>query len=154
MKHIYTIPIYRLSLVRDGQAEATAITCPDDIVLCLTDIATADREHVVCLYLDCKNKPIGKHVISIGNLNASLIHPREVFKGALLANAHSIILAHNHPSGDVTPSRDDTKITQRIARAGALLGVALLDHVILSPDGTFYSYQNERPGDLKEGTDT
>lgn len=147
----YPIPVFRLQLVREGAGTAPPITCAEDAARLLEDVAVSDREQMVALFLDTKHRPLGRHVISIGTLNASLIHPRETLKCALLANAHAFILAHNHPSGDVTPSREDDRITQTIAKAGHLLQVALLDHVILSPGGSFYSYQEQRPEALQGG---
>jgi DNA repair protein RadC len=147
----YKIPVYRLKLVREGRATAGTVTGPAELALHLKKIAKADREHMVVVFLDTKNQPIGQHTVSIGTLNATLVEPREVFKTVLLANANSIILAHNHPSGCLTPSADDNAVTQRIARAGALLNIRLLDHVILAPDGSFYSYKNDRPEYLTGG---
>ena len=89
--------------------------------------------------------------IDISRGNASPTHPRELSKGALAANANAIILAHNHPSGVVTPSQEDDAVTKAIAGAGQLLQIALLDHVILSPDGGHYSYREQNPDLLKGG---
>jgi len=149
----YTIPVYKLQLVQEGQATATPVTGPAELAFQLKEIASADREHMVCIHLDTKNRPISRQVISIGTLNASLIHPREVFKAALLAGpgANGVIVAHNHPAGDLTPSPEDDEVTRRIARAGALLGIPLLDHVILAPDGRYYSYKDNRPECLQGG---
>ena len=147
----YKIPVYRLKLVREGRAKSGTVTGPAELALHLKEIATSDREHMVVVFLDTKNQPIGQHTVSIGTLNATLVEPREVFKVVLLANANSIILAHNHPSGSLTPSSDDNAVTQRIARAGVLLNIKLLDHVILAPDGRFYSYKNDRPEYLNGG---
>ena len=85
---------------------------------------------IICL--NTRNRVICINTVSIGSLNASLVHPREVFKPAILANAASIILAHNHPSGETEPSKDDIEITKRVKEAGNLLGIELLDHVIIS----------------------
>ena len=93
-----------------------------------------DREHMILLTLDTKNKITSISTISIGSLDQSIVHPREVFKTAILSNASSIILAHNHPSGDTTPSRADISITHRIKESGNLLGISLLDHIILGDD--------------------
>ncbi len=106
-------------------------------------IGDADREHFVILILNTKNQINAVHTVSIGNLSQTLVHPREVFKAAILGNAASIILAHNHPSGDPTPSRDDELITSRLRRAGNLLGINLLDHVILGDEEQFFSFADE-----------
>lgn len=140
-----TIPVYRLQLVEDGRIPATAITGPGSVAAQCTALAKADREQMLCLHLNTKHWPIGRQLIGIGTLDSTLIHPREVFKAALLSNAAAILLVHNHPSGDPTPSRDDDEITQMVVRAGAILGVKLLDHVIVAADGKYYSYQEEQP---------
>ncbi len=99
-----------------------------------------DKEHILILYLDSKNR-INKHeTISMGTLNSSLIHPREVFKTAIKENTNSIIITHNHPSGDPTPSRDDRDITKELRRAGELLEIEVLDHVIIGRD-SYYSFK-------------
>jgi len=93
------------------------------------------KEHVRALYLDVKNRLIREEVISIGSLNSSPLHPREVIRPAILCNAAGIILAHNHPSGDPTPSPGDREITHRIREACRLMEVELLDHIILGEEG-------------------
>ena len=102
----------------------------------------ADREELVVCCLDTKNQPLAINVVSIGSLNSSVIHPREVFKAAILSNSASIILYHNHPSGDPTPSTEDYAATQRIVECGKLMGIELLDHVIIG-DGSFYSMKEK-----------
>jgi len=141
----YAVPVYRLQLVQDGTAEMSALCGPADVARYLKDIAAADREHIVALFLDAKNRPIGRHLVGVGTVNAAPAGPGDVFKAALLANAVSLILIHNHPSGDLTPSKEDDDLTRRIARAGALLGIRLVDHVILAPDGNYFSYKDSRP---------
>jgi len=93
-----------------------------------------DRECIVAIHLDCKNKINSVETISVGTLNSTLTHPREVFKGAILANAAAIILGHNHPSGNPTPSQEDITLTRRLAEAGRILGIEVLDHIILGDD--------------------
>jgi len=97
------------------------------------------REHLIAVFLDSKNKIIGDKVISIGTLNSSLVHPREVFKEAIKNSANAIILVHNHPSGDCGPSSEDIEITNRVKEAGEMVGIKLLDHVIVGKD-KHYSY--------------
>lgn len=92
------------------------------------------------LCLSVKNSVIAYHEVSRGTLDATLVHPREVFKAALLANAAGLVLAHNHPSGDPAPSSDDVALTNRLVAAGKLLGVTVLDHVIIGT-GAHYSFQ-------------
>ena len=86
---------------------------------------------------------IGYHQVSRGSLDATSMHPREVFKAAVLANAASIVLVHNHPSGDPTPSRDDLDLTKRLKDAGELLGIEVLDHIIIGHDGQFVSFKEQ-----------
>lgn len=89
------------------------------------------KEHFIALHLDVKNRIICIDRVSTGTMTGSLIHPREVFKSALLSSAASLLLIHNHPSGDPTPSREDIAITEKLKGAGELMGIALLDHVII-----------------------
>jgi len=99
----------------------------------------ADREHFAVLFLDAMNKPTGANIVSIGTLTETQVHPREVFKGAFLANAKKIVIAHNHPAGAAMPSADDLTLTTVLVRAGKLLGIPVVDHVIVSPDGSYFS---------------
>lgn len=108
----------------------------------LQELRTVKKEHFVALYLNARNQLVHKETISVGTLNASLIHPREVFKPALEHLATSIIVAHNHPSGDVTPSDDDISVTKRLTEAGRVMGVELIDHIIITQTA-FYSFQEK-----------
>jgi len=135
----------RVELVRESKEEATIyIKNPSDVVNCLSEYSKRDREHLLCLYLDTKKRVLGIEVVSIGTLNCSLVHPREVFKGAILASADSIILAHNHPSGDPEPSKEDISVTERIKKAGEILGIELVDHIIISPYGKYVSLRDRQ----------
>lgn len=98
----------------------------------------SDREQLLVCCLDAKNQPTAINVVSVGNLNNSLIHPREVFKPAILSNSASIILFHNHPTGDPTPSKEDTNITERLKECGTILGIKLIEHIIIG-DNSYYS---------------
>lgn len=100
------------------------------------------REHFIMFCLNTRLQIESKHVISIGNLNTAPIHPREVFAPAIKRRAAAIVVAHNHPSGDVTPSPEDIQATKRLAEAGELLGIKLLDHVIIA-GGSYMSMRNE-----------
>lgn len=113
----------------------TLIRTVDDVAMILSDIRTKKQEHFVLLTLDGADKLIDRHVISIGTVNASLIHPRDVFAQALADNAASIIVAHNHPAGSLTPSADDIQVTERLKQAGLLLGINLQNHVIVTASG-------------------
>ncbi len=99
-------------------------------------IANLDRENFVVVLLNTKNEVIETPLVSVGTLSASLVHPREVFKPAIRASAASVILAHNHPSGKVEPSREDREVTRRLGQAAEVLGIEVLDHVIVG-DGFF-----------------
>lgn len=103
-------------------------------------LAEKEKEHIMVMYLDAKNR-INKHeTVSMGTLNSSLIHPREIFKTAIKENTNAIIVAHNHPSGDPTPSKDDREITKELHSAGELLEIQMLDHVIIGKDN-YYSFK-------------
>ena len=135
-----TIPKYRLRVVRDRSASVKASGLPCDNPAGVAEIVRAvigsdPREHFVAVYLNARNHPVGFHVVSIGTLTASLVHPREVFGPALVAGAAGIIIAHNHPSGDSRPSPEDIETTHRLVKAGRLLGVGVLDHVIITGAG-------------------
>ncbi|MGG7175888.1 JAB domain-containing protein [Clostridium neonatale] len=99
-----------------------------------------DREELIVACLNAKNEVNSINVVSIGSLNNSIVHPREVFKTAILSNAASIVMIHNHPSGDVTPNKEDKEITLRIKESGTILGICLLDHIIIGND-TYYSFK-------------
>ncbi len=139
------IPVYRIELVRERTLKVEPrrrVSNSEDVVAILQDeLLKADREKLICLMLNSKNVVIGMDVVSVGTLNQSSAHPRELYKSAILTNAASIILVHNHPSGDPTPSRDDAQMTERVAKAGEILGIKLLDHVIIAELGS-YSFAN------------
>ena len=107
-------------------------------------LADADVERVIALHLNVKHRLIGVHVVSAGTLDASLVHPREVFKAACLSNAAALVIAHNHPSGDPTPSGEDRTLSDRLRQAGELLGVTLLDFVIVSDPADGFRYHSFR----------
>jgi DNA repair protein RadC len=138
----YRVPVYRVTLVREA-----AITAPGPRLrgaeqaaeLLRQYLGAVDREYFVVILLDRKHAPIGINTVSIGSLTASVVHPREVFKSAILANAAALLCGHNHPSGDPTPSQEDRALTQRLVEAGKLLGIAVLDHIVLG-DGTTASF--------------
>lgn len=102
------------------------------------DLALKNREYFVCLFLNTKNYMIAKEIISIGSLNAAIVHPRELFRSAIKKASASVICAHNHPSGDPTPSPEDIVLTKRLVEVGNLIGIPLLDHMIIG-DGSYVS---------------
>jgi len=125
--------------------EKTEVSTPEDVAnILMPKMRSLDKEHLVILCLDPRNRILnGSEVtISIGSLDVNIVDPREVFKVALAKNAASIILAHNHPSGDPGPSTDDIKITKRLMEAGDLMGIGVLDHIIFG-DGKYISLKNK-----------
>jgi len=101
----------------------------------LQDIKAQREEHFVGLYLNARHELIHKELISMGTANASIVHPRDVFAPALMHNAVAVIVAHNHPSGDATPSPEDKEVTQRLKEGGRLLGISVLEHIIITEYG-------------------
>lgn len=131
------VPMYRVQLVREGAVPVpdTQVKNPQNLADLLTAyLAGADREHLVAVFVNTKHRVIGIETIAIGTLDGAPAHPREVFKGAIVAGAAAIFLAHNHPSGDTTPSPEDRAVTRRMDQAGKLLGIPLLDHVVIDPE--------------------
>jgi DNA repair protein RadC len=109
---------------------------PDDVVALIGKrLRNEPREHFLALLLNARHECLAVETVSIGSLNASIVHPREVFRPAVLASAASIIVVHNHPSGDPEPSEEDMSITRRLAQVGELLGIGLLDHLVIAKRG-------------------
>jgi DNA repair protein RadC len=115
---------------------------PKEIWEELRDLRDHKKEHFVIFYLDSRNQEIKREIISIGSLNANLVHPREVFEPAVRNLTAQIILAHNHPSGDPKPSEDDLEITKRLIEAGKILGIEVIDHIIVTKN-YFYSFKEK-----------
>ena len=120
--------------------EGTKITSPTDVLPLIKHYADRKQEHLLCLSLNGANEVIATRVITIGLLNRTQIHPREVFADALTDRAAAIILAHNHPSGSVSPSKEDEAVTRRIRESGEVLGIQLLDHLIFTLKD-YYSFR-------------
>jgi len=121
----------------------TEILSAEDVWKLCADMRASKKEYFAAFYLDTQNKLIERQIVSIGTLNASLVHPREVFEPAVALHAAGIIAAHNHPSGESTPSSDDIAITKRLAEAGKILGIELIDHVIVT-GGDFLSFKEKK----------
>lgn len=115
--------------------ESRPIRGPEDVLAHVRDLTRARREHFVVLLLNARHELQCRETVSIGSLNASIVHPREVFLPAILHSAASLILVHNHPSGDPEPSQEDLDITRRLAQVGDLVGIGVLDHVIVAARG-------------------
>lgn len=139
-----TIDVVTIQMVRERKLayNGTRLTTPQQAAQAFNELlGNPDREYFVAMMLDGKNRITTIHVVSEGSLNQSIVHPRETFKSAILANAAAVILAHNHPSGDTTPSREDREITRRLREAGEILGIKVLDHVIVDTDsGNSFSF--------------
>ncbi|MFZ1946918.1 MAG: DNA repair protein RadC [bacterium] len=119
--------------------EVKSVRCPEDAAsLVMEDMKHLDREHFTVILLDSKNAVISIEKVSVGTVNSSLVHPREVLKPALEKSATSIILVHNHPTGNVSPSREDVMITRRFEKCGQILGIDVIDHIIIG-DGNYRS---------------
>ena len=118
-------------------------------LLLLEDTIDQEKEHFYVMHLNAKSQVIMVELVSLGSLTASVVHPRETFRRAVLAGSASIIVAHNHPSGEVDPSTEDTKATKVLFEAGRILGISLLDHLIFA-NGTFFSFQENRVRKIEE----
>lgn len=117
-------------LLKDKKSEL--ILSPEDVWEQLKDIRDHKKEHFVIFYLDTRNQEITREVISVGSLNANLVHPREVFEPAVKNLAAQIIIAHNHPSGNTEPSEEDLEITKKLVESGDILGIEIIDHIIVA----------------------
>ncbi|CAM3318835.1 RadC family protein [Paenibacillus lupini] len=126
-------------IVRSGNGEVVTVRKPQDAAnYVMEELRYLKKEHFICLFLNTKNHIIARETLSIGTLNASLVHPREVFRAAVKAGSASIICVHNHPSGDPMPSPEDIALTKRLVEAGELMGIEVLDHLVIG-DGRFIS---------------
>lgn len=128
----YSTALVHLPLVREPGTRA--VRTPEDTLAACSDLAALAQEsfHVLCL--DVKNRLMNRHMISLGTVDASVVHAREVFRAAVGDGASTVVLAHNHPSGDVTPSSEDLRITRQLVAAGKVMDVPVLDHVVVGRD--------------------
>ncbi|QGQ95391.1 JAB domain-containing protein [Paenibacillus psychroresistens] len=130
-------------LARTSMSDTITIRSPQDVsTYLMEDLRYLQKEHFVCLFLNTKNHVIGQETLSMGSLNASIVHPREVFRAAIKRSSASIICVHNHPSGDPTPSPEDIQMTARLVEAGQIIGIEVLDHIILG-DQNFVSLKEK-----------
>lgn len=126
-------------LAASRHVEPVIIRNPHDAAELLSEqMRYLQKEHFVCLFLNTKNHVIAQETLSMGSLNASIVHPREVFRAAIKCSSASLVCAHNHPSGDPTPSPEDISLTSRLVEAGQIVGIDVLDHLIIG-DGSFVS---------------
>lgn len=139
------INIVSIKMVKESSFlyQTRTISSPNDAYEMIKErLEDSDREQFIIACLNTKNEPTNISVVSVGTLNKAIVHPREVFKTAILSNAASIMAFHNHPSGDTVPSQQDIQLTNRLYEAGELLGIKLLDHLIIG-DGTFTSLKEK-----------
>lgn len=140
------VDIVSIKIVKEKSVkyENRRISTPGDAqYLCRRFLEDSDREKLIVVSLDTKNQPNTINVASIGSLNSSIVHPREIFKSAILSNANSIIIAHNHPSGDANPSKEDISITKRLKECGEIIGINLIDHIIIGDNNRFVSLKEK-----------
>jgi DNA repair protein RadC len=132
------VPIYRLKLVKDRMMQVSDRVLDEPLVAARIIerwVGSSDREHLVVLFVDAECRFIGAHVIAVGSLDHAHTTAREVFKAAIVANSHGVILGHNHPSGSLDPSESDIRTTKKLVYLGTVLGIRVLDHVIVSRNG-------------------
>ena len=136
---------YQTYLVRESSHYPQFVVgCPNDVVELLVNhcnMLDSPVEQFVVIYLNTKNKVTGTEVVSKGGISATHAEPRNVFMGAILQNAASIIVSHNHPSGDPKPSREDKNLTKRLNECGEILGIKVLDHIIVGDENNYYSFK-------------
>lgn len=126
-----------------SESSRPSIKGPEDAAfMVMEEMRHLDREHFCALLLNTKHQVVARETISVGTLNSSVVHPRELFKAAIKRSAAAIILVHNHPSGDPTPSREDREITRRLFEAGTIIGIEVLDHIIIG-DNKFVSLKSK-----------
>ncbi|KMY55631.1 DNA repair protein RadC [Bacillus sp. FJAT-27231] len=139
------VNIVSLKMVREKSflyAERAVRSPEDGYRLFKQFLGELDREYFVVMCLDTKNQPTAINICHIGSLNASIVHPREVMKAAILSNAASILLCHNHPSGQSDESREDVEVTKRLVEAGKVIGIDVIDHLVIG-DGEFVSLKEK-----------
>lgn len=127
-------------LIEVSEKSTEKILMSNHVTNACIEYSIKEQEHFILLTLGGANQIIGKYCITKGLVNRTQIHPREVFRQAILDNAVSIIIVHNHPSGNTEPSKEDIKVTETIKKAGEIIGIKLLDHVIISPKNNSYSF--------------
>lgn len=146
-------PVYRIELVRTRLADpVTEITRPVDAAQQCQRLTRFDREHLVRLDLDVRGQLISEETVAIGTVDTVLISPRELLRGALMAGATRFIVAHNHPSGDPSPSDEDMAFAKRLDKAATLMDVQLDDFIIVGDNGHFWSWRISRCGQVPEST--
>ncbi|HBI8352453.1 TPA: DNA repair protein RadC [Clostridioides difficile] len=138
------VDIVSLKLVKESSVlyETRKISNPYDAYRLVKNfLVDSDREKFVVVYLDTKNQPVSIEIVSIGTVNSAMVHPREVFKVAVLSNASKIICFHNHPSGNTNFSKEDEVITKRLQKCGEILGIELVDNIVVGDDDKYFSFK-------------
>lgn len=144
----WRLPVYGVRLVRERWLKVPApvedapprIAGPRDVYeIVRRHLGDPPQEHFVALLLDTQHAVRGVHTVTVGILDASIVHPRETFRAAILANSAAVVIAHNHPSGDPTPSPEDREVTRQLVEAGRIIGIPVLDHVVIG-DGRYLSF--------------
>lgn len=135
-------PVFSREVIREElpvYIDGSRFTSPQQVYEMFRDLILETKEHFLCLHLDGKNRIVCLDRVAVGSLNQCVVHVREVMKSALLSSAAAIILVHNHPTGDPSPSGEDVTITRRLTEAGKLIGIPVLDHIIIG-DGQYVSF--------------
>lgn len=138
------VDIVSLKLVKESSVlyESRKISNPYDAYRLIKNfLVDSDREKFVVVCLDTKSQPVSIEIVSIGTVNSAMVHPREVFKVAVLSNASKIICFHNHPSGNTNFSKEDEVITNRLKKCGEILGIELVDHIVVGDDDKYFSFK-------------
>lgn len=136
--------VFELQVVRENASaylDGRRYTTPSQVYELFQDMSRDSKEHFLCLHLDGKNRIVCFDRVSVGSLNQSIVHPREVFKAAILSSAAAVLLVHNHPTGDPAPSQEDRDVTRRLVEVGQLVGIRVLDHVIVGEG--YYSFSEQ-----------
>ena len=142
-----TVQLHDVYVIKDAEElykPHLKLSCPDVVSVYLHQLYKSidfNKEHFVSLSLNVKNELIAANLISIGNLNSGIVHPREVFYSAIVDLAYCVVLCHNHPSGDMHPSQNDIDLTNKLNESGRILGIPVLDHIILGDKWNYYSFK-------------
>ena len=140
MKYIKYIYPYRVSVVRERTNRYPKIDCSQSLKNIASELLSdAATERFLVFFMDSKNRILGFNEASVGSLNASIVHPRDAFRAAVIQGASAVTIVHNHPSGDPAPSREDRDTTKRMIQAGQILGIHVLDHIVIGDDD-YYSF--------------
>lgn len=144
----------KLKLLQVKEARGHVLNSSDLIAELMAEESKADRECFWVLHLNTQMRLIEKELVSMGKLDAAVVHPREIFKKAIINSSYSIITVHNHPSGSLIPSPEDIKTWRRLEVVGELVGIEVLDNLIITPSGSYYSDRNENPNSLDHKADS